>query len=104
MIDLWELGGEVYHTTVAKGFFPTADAQAIALIHSEVSECLEGMRAGNPPDDKIPSFSNMEAELADVILRVVQFGYMRGFNLEGAVKAKAAYNKTRPQRHGGKEF
>lgn len=104
MIDLWEVGADVYNTTISKGFIPTDDGVAIALIHSELSECLEGMRAGNPPDDKIPEFSNMEAELADVVLRVAQFAYMRHFNLEDACKAKAAYNKTRPERHGGKAF
>ena len=39
------------------------NGEAIALMHSELSEALEALRHGNPPDDKIQGFSGAEAEL-----------------------------------------
>ena len=80
------------------------DAELIALIHSELSEALEGLRAGNPPDDKIPEFSNAEAELADAVIRIMDMAAVRGWNVGGAIAAKIAFNATRPHKHGGKVF
>jgi NTP pyrophosphatase (non-canonical NTP hydrolase) len=37
-------------------------------MHSELSEALEALRSGNKPDDHIPAFSGLAAELADVLL------------------------------------
>jgi len=80
------------------------DAQAVALMHSELSEALEAMRAGNPPDDKIPEFSGASAELADVIIRIMDFSEARGLNVGEAIKAKMEFNATRSYKHGGKRF
>lgn len=44
-------------------------ATKIALIHSEVSEALEGYRS-DKMDDKLPHRKAIEVELADVIIRV----------------------------------
>lgn len=80
------------------------DSSLIALIQSEASEALEALRAGNPPDDKIPEFSGAEAELADVVIRIADMNTARGWNVGGAIKAKMEMNKTRSHMHGGKKF
>lgn len=80
------------------------EAISIALMHSELSEALEHRRHGNPPDDKIPEFSGMEAELADCVIRIMDFGQARGLRIAEAVVAKIDYNRLRPHKHGGKEF
>ena len=49
--------------------------ELLCLIHSEVSEAMEGHRKGLP-DDKLPHRSMFEVELADVLIRV--------FDLAGA--------------------
>lgn len=100
------LSHEVHNTAVAKGWWekPRNDAEMICLVHCELSEAVEGLRAGNPPDDKIPAFSAVEAELADSIVRIMDMSAERGWKVAEAIVAKMAMNKTREVRHGGKKF
>lgn len=100
------IGQRCHSMAVEKGWWDRDrhDAELIALIHSELSEALEGLRAGNPPDDKIPEFSNAEAELADAVIRIMDMAAVRGWNVGGAIAAKIQFNATRPHKHGGKVF
>src|ERR1035437_4401964 len=54
------------------------DGEMIALMHSELSECLEALRYGNPPDSHIPEFKGSEAELADVVIRIMDYSAAKG--------------------------
>jgi hypothetical protein len=78
------------------------DGEMIALMHRELSEALEALRAGNPPDDKVPEFSGVEVELADCIIRIMDTAIARGWLVAEALVMKMEYNKLRPYRHGGK--
>ena len=76
----------------------------IALMHSELSEALEAIRLGNPQSEKIPEFTLLEEELADVVLRIMNFGGQLGLRISEAIVAKDEYNDNRPFKHGGKNF
>ena len=43
------------------------------------------------------------AELADVIIRVLDYCAYAGIDIENVLKVKHEYNKSRPYRHGGKK-
>jgi NTP pyrophosphatase (non-canonical NTP hydrolase) len=104
-MTLHQLQKDVHQTAISKGWEADPSyAEAICLMHSELSEAIEAVRIGNPPDDKIPQFSSVEAELADVIIRILNLAEGKGLRVIEAMYAKAEYNKTRPAKHGGKAF
>lgn len=94
----------IHKWAIKKGFWENGkdrnDGEMIALMHSELSEALESLRHGNPPDDKIPEFNGAETELADCIIRIMDTAAARGWNVAEAIVAKMAYNEKRPYKHG----
>lgn len=93
--------------------------EIIALCHSELSEALEEYRKGNgtteiyyhgeycPGADVATIKQKPEGipiELADCIIRILDFCGKEGIDIESAIKIKHDYNKTRPYKHGGKRI
>ena len=105
-IEFDAVAQEVNHIAIEKGWWEGErnEGELIALMHSELSEALEAIRNGNPPDDKIPEFTGVETELADVIIRIMDMAAAKGYRVGEAVIAKINYNKNRPYKHGGKKF
>lgn len=106
-LALNSLCGLVNDWATEKGWNDTPDshfhkAEQIALMHSELSECLEFTRQKVQPamDDHVPTLTGEAAELADVLIRVFHYCGKRKIDLGEAVKLKFEYNQTRPYRHG----
>lgn len=68
--------------------------ELLALIHSEISEVLEGVRK-NKQDDHLPHRKSEEVELADALIRIFDYAGAYGLDIEGAYIEKTAYNKVR---------
>ena len=66
-------------------------ATQIALIHSEVSEMLEGLRK-NTMDDHLPHRKTEEVEWADIMIRLFTFAKARGYDPASVVYEKGEYN------------
>src|SRR5687768_16024064 len=84
--------------------------EAIALMHSELSEALEGERK-DKMDDHIPERKSAEVELVDCLIRIFDYAYAFEYDLEGAFHDKMAYNANRADhklenrmKEGGKKF
>lgn len=85
-------------------------AEKLCLIHSEVSEAMEGLRK-NLSDDKLPHRPMIEVELADAVIRIADLAGALGLDLGAAIAEKMAFNAVRPDHKaearaaaGGKAF
>lgn len=84
--------------------------ELLCLIHSEISEAMEGERKGLM-DDKLPHRRMAEVELADAMIRIFDYAGAFGYDLQGAFDEKMAFNAGREDhkhearlREGGKKW
>ncbi len=68
--------------------------ELLMLIVSEIAEAMEGERK-DLMDDKLPHRKMAEVELADALIRILDYSAGFGYDLEGAFQEKMAYNAVR---------
>lgn len=97
-----KIAKSVYTNAVNHGFWKEEpnDGERMALIHAEISEALEALRDDNPTSSKIMEFTSVEEELADAVIRIMDYCFGKDFDIAGAIEAKIEYNKDRDFMHG----
>lgn len=130
-LKLNELAAACHKSAQDKGWYdepnPRTPAEALLLITTEVAEIVEEIRKPNPIGKMyfiaVPGLQaaidegcstsveiasrgikpeGESTEVADVLIRLLDYAVWRGIDIEVAVETKMAYNATRERRHGKK--
>lgn len=122
-----QLAQEIYANARAKGFYEEAPSveRRVVLIHAELSEAIEADRVGkycmaeirdvddylkNEPDHGIKADyerhikGTVEEEMADVIIRVLDWAAYNDVDIDAHVRLKMKYNTIREYKHGNKKY
>lgn len=103
-MNLNEWAKEIHQNAVEHGWWENERTlpEVLMLCVSELSEALEEDRAGNPLVwyGKGAKPEGVAVELADCMIRILDYCGRAGIDIENVVKIKHEYNKGREYRHG----
>lgn len=102
-----ELQRAIHSNAINKGWYDS-DRSALeyhALFHSEIAEATECVRK----NQEYLYFNGLKpegeaVELADCVIRIMDYFEFREWDLSNIISLKMDYNKTREYRHGGKLY
>lgn len=80
----------------ARPLNPSLASEKLMLIVTEVAEVQEALRDGDR--------ENEAEEVADILIRVLDYAAWRGISLDHELRAKMDKNRLRPRLHGRKAF
>ena len=131
-MTLNEYRDKIHENAVAHGWWDEERSfgDIVALCHSDLSEALEEYRSGRPMECKWCELRNdacvraecnlyngncpygfmgskpegLAVEMADCLIRILDWFGKEGLDVDRIVQEKMAYNETREYRHGGKKL
>ena len=87
-----ELWNRSYRIASRYGFGHMVDLAEVGLFCSEVGEAMEDIRQLR--------HEHMGEELADIVIRVLNFANRKGIDIEAEIRRKNRKNLKRPKLHG----
>lgn len=112
-----ELAKEIFENNKAKGFWDDAVVDVdgvkdfvpefrntgglLMLMVSALAEAMEAHRK-DVMDDKLPEYKGVEVELADTLIRILDYCGAHQVSIGEIVRKKIEFNKTRPYKHSKK--
>lgn len=109
------LANDIHDDSVSAGWWDDGEdkyvlATKLMLVVSEVAEAMEGLRK-DQWDDHLPHRKMVEVEVADALIRLLDFSSALNMDIGSAVMEKLEYNRNRldhkqetRQAAGGKQF
>ena len=104
-ISDWQF--EVHALAKEKGWYDSrrSDTEILMLIADEIFEGFKEIRNNKPSYYEVDGKpEGLSVELADTVIRILDYCEYRGFDLEDLIKKKHEYNRNRSHRHGGKKL
>lgn len=111
-----DLSKKIYQANVDKGFYdePRDFPHTCMLVVSEIAEAVEADRKGVPMPTVFPSLNSetfvqefkdnikdtIPDEMADAIIRILDWCGKENVNIGYHIEAKLLYNANRPYKHG----
>lgn len=108
-MKLNDLAKQIHTDNKEKGFYDGTIRTPLEyhmLMVSELAEASEAVRKGDP-DHFVTEKGKPEGEaveIADTLIRILDYAGFKGWDLDFIVEQKLNYNKTRSYRHGGKKL
>ncbi len=105
-LNIRAIANIVNQTAIDHGFAATAHDvdRALLLIVGEIVEAQNEIRAGHGVTEIYESapgkLEGVPIELADAVIRILNFAAGHGIDIQAAIELKATYNESRPYKHG----
>jgi len=93
---LSRLSADIHQNNIDAGWWdkPREDGTLLMLMVSEIAEAMEGLRK-DLMDDKLSHYKMVDVELADALIRILDYCGSRDIDIGQIVAEKRAFNFTR---------